>query len=119
MLQIQLLGDFKITDSKEPLPGLSKPRMQTLLAYLLLHGDAPQPRAQLAYTFWPESTETQARTNLRRELLQLRRTLPQAETYLHIETHTIQWNAEADFSLDVADFTAVLSAAQTSSDTQE
>ena len=119
MLRIQLLGDFKISDSSELLAGLTRPRMQSLLAYLLLHGDAPQPRAYLAYTFWPDSTDKQARTNLRRELLQLRRALPRAEEFLRVETQTIQWNPDADFALDVTEFTAVLAAAKSSADRQE
>jgi DNA-binding SARP family transcriptional activator len=119
MLRIQLLGDFKISDSGEPLTGLTKPRMQSLLAYLLLHGDAPQARAHVAYTFWPDSTDKQARTNLRRELLQLRRALPRADEFLRIDTQTVQWDPDADFMLDVAEFTAILAAANSSADAQE
>ena len=42
-----------------------------LLAMLAL--DGPSPRARLAATLWPETTETQARTNLRQRLFRLRR----------------------------------------------
>src|SRR2546429_5417746 len=41
------------------------PRLQSLLAYLVLHCAAPLPRAHLAYLMWPDSTDAQALTNLR------------------------------------------------------
>jgi DNA-binding SARP family transcriptional activator len=118
VLHVQLLGGFKITDDDKPVPSLTKPRMQSLLAYLLLHREAPQSRAHIAYTFWPDSSDSQARTNLRRELLQMRRALPQAEPYLRSEPQIIQWDPDAELALDVADFRATLAEAETSSDTQ-
>ena len=116
MLRVQLLGGFKITDDDKPIPGLTKPRMQSLLAYLLLHREAPQSRAHIAYAFWPDSSDSQARTNLRRELFQMRRALPQVEPYLRSEPQTIQWDPDAELALDVADFRATLAEAETSSD---
>jgi DNA-binding SARP family transcriptional activator/predicted ATPase len=105
MLRIQLLGSFEITYDGEPVLGLAKSRAQALLAYLLLHRRTPQSREYLAYTFWPDSSESQARTNLRRELHQLRRTLSHAGDFLRsVESQSIQWNPDIPFSLDVADF---------------
>ena len=40
-------------------------RGTSLLAYLLFHRDTPQPRQHLAFLLWPDSSESQARTNLR------------------------------------------------------
>jgi DNA-binding SARP family transcriptional activator len=48
-------------------------RGQELLALLVLEKGIPRER--IASRMWPDSTEAQARTNLRRELHQLRRTL--------------------------------------------
>jgi DNA-binding SARP family transcriptional activator/predicted ATPase len=105
MLRIQLLGGFEITHDGEPVLGLTKSRAQALLAYLLLHRQAPQSREYLAYTFWPDSSESQARTNLRRELHQLRRTLSPTGDFLRsAESQSIQWNPDIPFSLDVAGF---------------
>ena len=112
MLRIQLLGSFEITHDGEPVPGLMKSRMQALLAYLLLHRQTPQSREYLAYTFWPESSESQARTNLRRELHQLRRTLSHTGDFLRsTDAQSIQWNPDILFSLDVADFEDMLARA--------
>jgi len=49
------------------------------LAYLILHRTAPQFRYHLAYQFWPESSEAQARTNLRNLLHLLLKALPNAK----------------------------------------
>ena len=49
-----------------------------LLAYLVLHPGLRVPRPVLAGTFWPESTDAQALTNLRRELHNLRELLGDA-----------------------------------------
>ena len=47
------------------MPPLGSARAESLLAYLLLHREAPQPRQRLAFLLWPDSSEPQARTNLR------------------------------------------------------
>jgi hypothetical protein len=72
-LQIRLLGDFSIKVREEPVAALNKPRLQSLLAYLLLHHEVPQFRYYLANLLWPDSSETQALTN-RQTVLSSRRT---------------------------------------------
>ncbi|MCX6032223.1 MAG: AAA family ATPase [Chloroflexi bacterium] len=79
-------------------------RAQSLLAYLLLHRAAPQSRRHLAFTLWPDSSEGQARTNLRNLLHSLRQSLPQADDYLRADFATLQWRPDAPFRLDVAEF---------------
>ena len=103
-LHIRLFGSFQAEYGGKPLAGLASARAQSLLAYLLLHRDAPQSRAHLAFQFWPDSSEAQAQANLRYFLHQLRRALPDAAQYLHADKTTLQWRAEAPYTLDVADF---------------
>jgi DNA-binding SARP family transcriptional activator len=103
-LHIRLLGDFWIFRDQQVVTGVETPRLQSLLAYLLLHRDAPQPRSHLAYVFWPDSTEGQARTNLRKQVHYLRRTLPDADQFLQVDTQTLFWRPDAPLALDVADF---------------
>ena len=67
-LEISLLGGVAVRGRGNP----GSTRAIGLLTYLALHADAPQSRSHLAGTFWPDSTDGQARTNLRRELHQLR-----------------------------------------------
>ena len=91
---------------------IDTPRLQSLLAYLILHRDAPQSRAHLAFIFWPDTSEAQARTNLRNLLHHLRHTLPNADAYLETGVQTLQWRSDAPFSLDVVDFETILTHAK-------
>src|SRR5687767_1066484 len=74
-LDIRLLGELDIRRDGRSLPPLDSARAESLLAYLLIHRGAPQPRQRLAFLLWPDSTEQQARTNLRHVLHNLRRAL--------------------------------------------
>ncbi len=53
-LHIKLLGDFRVAVDDDAITTLSAPRLQALIAYLLLHGDALQTRQHIAFLFWPE-----------------------------------------------------------------
>ena len=83
---------------------LESGRAESLLAYLLLHRDAPQPRQRLSFLLWPDSTEAQARTNLRHVLHRLRRALPDADRFLDVTPRTLQWRPDGPFRLDLAAF---------------
>src|SRR4051812_19746505 len=107
-LQIRLFGDFQILYKGQMVTALHQERPRSLLAYLVLHASAPQSRRHLAFRHWPDSTEAQALTNLRRELHYLRKALPDAEHFLDIRTQTVQWRASDAYSLDVADFAYAL-----------
>ncbi|MCB0186866.1 MAG: hypothetical protein KDE31_21515, partial [Caldilineaceae bacterium] len=108
MLQLKLLGGFQLYNNDDIISTFESARLQALLAYLVLHGAQRQSRQQLAYHFWPVSTESQARTNLRKLFLQLRRALPDAETYLTFDNQTIQWCHNAPFRCDVKDVQTLL-----------
>ena len=88
IIHIKLLGVFSVTLDDSPVAGLHQPRLQSLLAYLLLIRHAPQSRQSLAFLFWPDSTEKQSRNNLRKLIYGLRHSLPQAERYLDITMET-------------------------------
>ncbi|MFL5805417.1 MAG: ATP-binding protein [Roseiflexaceae bacterium] len=103
-LHIQLLGGFRLTADDAPGPPLDSPRLQALLAHLLLQRDAPHARAHLAFQLWPDTTESQAHANLRTLLHRLRQALPDADRLLHIDAQTVQWRGDAPDTLDVADF---------------
>jgi len=113
MLQVQLLGEFVVTQGTITLTTLYAPRLQSLVAWLVLHAGTPQPRAQLAFTFWPDSSEAQARTNLRKAIYHLQQALPDAKRFLHITRPTITWRADAPYTLDVAAFMHAAATAHT------
>ncbi len=111
-LQIRLLGEFQIRIGNETLPGFQRSRLQAFLAYLLLRRGEDVSRQQLAYLFWPDSTEKQARTNIRNLLHQLRRSLPESDRYLQVTRTDVQWLADSPYWLDVAAFEAALEEAK-------
>ncbi|HMK74457.1 MAG TPA: BTAD domain-containing putative transcriptional regulator, partial [Myxococcaceae bacterium] len=100
-LQIRLLGQFRLAVDGEPLAGPTTGRLQSLLAYLVLHAGAPQSRAHLSFTFWPDGSESNARNSLRQLLHQLRQVLPDPDRYLRTDASSVQWAPDGSFSLDV------------------
>ena len=111
-LHVRLLGELDLRLGETALPPLESARAESLLAYLLLHRDAPQPRQRLAFLLWPDSTEPQARTNLRQVLHNLRRALPDAERFLEVTARTLRWRPDAPLRLDVAAFEDALARAR-------
>ncbi len=103
-LQVQLFREFNLFYAGVPLTTINTPRLQSLLAYCILHRNAPQSRPHLAFLLWPDSSESQARTNLRNLIYLLRQALPEPDTYLCVNGLMLQWQPEAPFTLDVADF---------------
>ena len=110
-LRIRLLGDFSLTYRNEAVTGINTPRLHSLFAYLLFHRDAPQLRQHVAFVFWPETSEAQARNNLRQVLHQLRYALPDSDRFLHVDSRTVGWRSDAMFSLDVDEFERALALA--------
>ncbi|HET6868313.1 MAG TPA: AAA family ATPase [Solirubrobacteraceae bacterium] len=104
VLRARLLGTLDLRLADEPLAPFESGRLESLLAYLLLHRDAPQPRQRLAFRLWPDSTERQAQTNLRKVLHNLRRALPDADQWIEVTPRTLQWRVEAPLWLDVEQF---------------
>jgi DNA-binding SARP family transcriptional activator len=107
-LHARLLGPMDLRFGEQQLPSLESARAESLLAYLLLHRDAPQPRQRLAFLLWPGSTERQAQTNLRKVLHTLRRALPGADGLIEIAPRTLRWRADAPLWLDVEHFERAL-----------
>lgn len=103
-LQLQLLGGFNVSFDGAPVSGFHQPRLQSLLAYIVLNRHTPIARSAIAFLFWPDSTDKQARTNLRKLLYSLRKALPKADRYLDVTTESIAWQNAAPFVLDVAEF---------------
>ncbi|GIV95847.1 MAG: hypothetical protein KatS3mg057_0504 [Herpetosiphonaceae bacterium] len=112
MIHVQLFGTLRLDYAGQIITGLNTSRLQALLAYLVLHADAPLPRKHLAYLFWPDSQESQAHTNLRNLLHRLRRLLPDADTYLEADAVQIRWKPDAPYTCDVHHFQQAIDQAQ-------
>lgn len=115
-LGIRLLGGFALTTGNRLVAEITSGRCQALLAYLVLHRQAPQSRQRIAFHLWSESTDNQARANLRKELSRLRHCLPNLDEFLQVEAKTLQWLPLGNFTLDVAEFEAAAKRAEQLSD---
>jgi len=94
-LHLDLLGTFRLRRGDQPVAGFEQARLQHTLAYIVLHRTAPISRQQLAFLFWPDSTDQQALKNLRTLLSRLRQALPDADQLIDVTPLTIQWRAAA------------------------
>ncbi len=111
MLEISLLGEQRVAMDGSVVVALSAPRPMALIGFMLVHAGAPQRREHIAAQFWPDSTDAQARTNLRRELHALRAGFPHVDRWLTAEGGTLLWRLGPDCQLDVAAFEAASDAA--------
>lgn len=110
-LSIQLLGGFGIQIDQRPLNLAHPTRMQLLLAYLALHPYYPTPRSQAAFQLWPDSSEKQALTNLRKLLHRLRQDLPEGLQLLEMNARQLWLRETADVRVDLLAYGAALEAA--------
>ncbi|MGH7754775.1 MAG: BTAD domain-containing putative transcriptional regulator [Vulcanimicrobiaceae bacterium] len=111
-LRIRLLGQFGVTVDGRPLPKLAGARLQSLFAYLVLRAQAPQSRSHLAYLFWPDSDESNARNNLRQLLYQLREAMGEAERCVRTTANSVQWAPPEPCFIDAAALEEALAEAE-------
>ncbi len=109
--QLTLLGNFHLVSQDAPV-AIPQTRLHALLAYLALHRHTPPSRQQLAFLFWPDSSEAQAHTNLRQLLHLLRRAWPGVDAFLQIDGKVLSWKAEGLFRSDVTEFEQALARAE-------
>ena len=93
MLHVSILGEQAITGAGASTRARSS-RAVALVAFLAAHAGSPQPRQRIAGLFWPDSTDPQALTNLRRELHQLRQVLAD-EPSLVVTSTDLGWRDTA------------------------
>ena len=89
--RIHLLGDLSVQADGDQERAIGSARARSLLGYLIVHDGLAQSRQRLAFLLWPDSTEAQARTNLRNVLHVLRRACPELEDFVEAGTTTLQW----------------------------
>jgi DNA-binding SARP family transcriptional activator/tetratricopeptide (TPR) repeat protein len=111
MLHVSLLGEQAITADGISVQAHSS-RAIALVAFLAVHAGAPQSRQRIAGTFWPESTDAQALTNLRRELHNLRRILGR-DSSLVVTSRDLCWCDTDTCRVDLRVFSTARSTALT------
>src|SRR5579884_3884659 len=104
-LHIHLLGQPRFSYNGEPYAFHSRPRSLPLLAFLLLHRGAHLTRDFVAFSLWPDDSESDARGKLRRYLHHVTSALPpSAVPYIASKDDSIRWNDEAGVRVDVDEF---------------
>ena len=102
MLHLSLLGEQAISDGGAGLRSHSS-RAAALVAFLVTHAGSPQARQRIAGLFWPDSTDAQALTNLRRELHHLRQVLA-SEPSLVVTSTDLCWRDTETCRVDLRIF---------------
>src|SRR5512136_1211135 len=101
MLEVNLLGQFEVMQDGRRLT-LPTRNAQSLFAFLILNTGKDHRRERLAGLLWPDSSEENARSNLRHELWRLRKALePVSESCFLIDDLSIAFNTQCEFLLDV------------------
>lgn len=100
MLRVSLLGEQVIDDDVTGEILSRSTRTLALVGYLAIHSGTPQSRQIIAGTFWPESGDAQALTNLRRELHHLRRLLGETGC-LEVSSTDLCWRDSGSCRVDV------------------
>lgn len=104
MLRLEFLGEQRVSfEGAAPAPSLVSGRALEILAFLVLHAGLPQERVRLAGLIWPDSSEGQSRTNLRRELHGLRQ-LPGLAHLIQADGAALLWREGDGSHSDVYDF---------------
>ena len=111
MLEICFLGEQRVAVDGENVTAAVPIRTLGLMAALVLRPSQDQLRAGLASRFWPESTDEQALTNLRRELHTLRNRLPKFSASVHTSGRLVRWEPTEAIACDVARFVTSSNAA--------
>ena len=110
MLRVSLLGEQSITDDQGGSVRAWSSRAVVLVAFLVVHAGSAQARPRIA-GLWPESTDAQALTNLRRELHHLRQVLAD-EPSLVVTSRDLRWDDTKTCRVDVRVFDTERKAAQ-------
>src|SRR5579871_1264462 len=119
---IELFGALSAWPADAPLVEFDPRRTGTVLAWLALHLDTPQTRAEMCALFWPDDEPEAARYKLRQALYAIRGKLEQPasapETLLLTARTTVQLNP-ALVRTDVAAFEDAYRAGKSASDPAE
>lgn len=104
-LSVRLFGAPRIVHA----PSQRETRLpaQTLLLFAMLTTRKHEllDREEVAFTLWPDSSESEARASLRRHLHKLHQALPQSDRpWIVCDTQTISWGPSDETFVDVAEF---------------
>lgn len=109
LLELRLLEAAQAWLDGQPVTGFVSRKAEALLYYLAWTGRA-HSRESLAALFWSESTDSAARTNLRKVLSNLHQLLP---AHFAIERQTVAFRTNSPHAIDAARFAVDVTALTT------
>src|SRR5581483_6090581 len=105
MLQVRLFGQFDLRVDGKPVTIPSRAG-QSLFAFLVLTAGTAHRREKLAGTLWSDTSDENARRNLRQELWRIRKALAAQSSlstqYLLADEITVAFNPNVEYWLDTA-----------------
>jgi DNA-binding SARP family transcriptional activator len=105
VLRVNFLGTTRISYGASRIDARLSASALLIFAMLLLKPDERTDREQLAYTLWPDHTESDARANLRRKIYLLQQELPLAvRRQIHCDVRSITWRDRELAWVDVIEF---------------
>lgn len=106
MISVKLLGQFEVLHDGK-LVDIPTRNAQFLLAYLAMHTRQPQRREKLAGILWPDTSEENARSNLRHELWRLRKVLDGEHSHISGNNLVLSFDPQCGYALDVDTLTEI------------
>jgi DNA-binding SARP family transcriptional activator len=106
---VRLLGAVDVILDGRRLDAFNSLRLQRFLALIALRRDL-QHRSRLAFELWPDSTERQARTNLRKLLHDFRHSLPDIGLFVQVDNEIVRWIPTGPSEVDVLRFRDAMAA---------
>jgi DNA-binding SARP family transcriptional activator/tetratricopeptide (TPR) repeat protein len=103
-VRVHVLGEFATREDGREADPLSSARARSLVGFLVCHPDEWHTRQRLAFMLWPDSDESQARTNLRNVLHLIRRGVPAVDRYLESTAGLLRWRSDPTCWVDIAAF---------------
>jgi predicted ATPase/DNA-binding SARP family transcriptional activator len=115
VLEVRLLGAPEFLYDGRSFRFAALPRALPLLGWCLLHRRTALARDNVAFAFWPDVEEEEARANLRRHLYAIAKALPvrSGEPWIIADKKTVAWNASAPLTFDVAELERFVASEET------
>lgn len=104
VLTVRLLGRVSVSRDGAVLAAFGSGPLLRLVTALTLRRGVPVSRTELAFRLWPDSSEAQARTNLRKALHLLRQELDDVDLFVEITHGSVRWLDDAPAQVDVDAF---------------
>jgi DNA-binding SARP family transcriptional activator/tetratricopeptide (TPR) repeat protein len=99
-LEVRLLGAVEVILDGRRLGAFNSLRLQRFLGLITLRREL-QHRSRLAFELWPDSSEHQARTNLRKLLHEFRHSLPDIDEFVQVDNEIVRWIPTGPSEVDV------------------